>query len=187
MEDKKMKTIIFTLFFFSFSCNACSGRETTMAGPMLNKQQAYELQRMRQFLKGYSCGHFPNADQKIMHSVIMASESQFYAALAQGGCVNFKDRVTGDTPLICAARLGYIDIVRLLLGTGKIEDINYKNKWNVTALGAATKCVFNEYMVRLLLSHGADPQTAENHKEEVENVAASIKAFKKSLTDIDKG
>jgi ankyrin repeat protein len=57
-----------------------------------------------------------------------------------------------STPLLTAARDGCLDIVKVLLESGKIENLDYKDALDNTALHYAT----SKEMYDTLLRHGAD-------------------------------
>jgi ankyrin repeat protein len=65
----------------------------------------------------------------------------------------------GDTPLIAAARVGFNDAIEWLLGLG--AKVNAANRMGETPLIVAVQ-QRNVPTVRLLLSHGADPDKTDS-------------------------
>ena len=78
--------------------------------------------------------------------------------LSRGADPNLAER-DGDTPLIAAARVGYLDAAELLLRRGAKVDAT--NKMNETALIVAVQ-QRELPIVRLLLAKGADPNRTDS-------------------------
>ena len=101
----------------------------------------------------FVCEVYSNSDfSRFMNQVCDGKISAVEKYIVDMNDINAGDG-NNDTPLLIAARKGYIDIVKLLIKNG--AKINIQDDYGDTALHAAT---FNGHkdIVKFLLSKGAD-------------------------------
>jgi uncharacterized protein len=95
-----------------------------------------------------------NTGERAMHLVVKGRDLNWLGFLIQKGArVDLKDN-QGNTPLITAARIGFIEGAQLLLGRG--AQVNSSNSLGETPLILAVQRR-DVPMTRLLLTQGADP------------------------------
>jgi ankyrin repeat protein len=94
-----------------------------------------------------------------MTAVSQGDKAKVRLLVAQGADINEPSGAGEETPLIAAARLGNIEIVRELVRSG--ADIDFNNKQNETALLAAARHCKSE-IVRYLVEEGAEVNLSKN-------------------------
>jgi ankyrin repeat protein len=95
-----------------------------------------------------------NTGERGMHIAVKDRDLSWVGFLMQKGArVDLKDR-NGNTPLMIAARIGFVDAARLLIAKG--AQVNVANSFGETPLIMAAQ-KRDLAMVRLLLTQGADP------------------------------
>ena len=95
-----------------------------------------------------------NTGERGMHIAVKDRDLSWVGFLMQKGArVDLKDR-NGNTPLMIAARIGFVDAARLLIAKG--AQVNVANSFGETPLIMAAQ-KRDLAMVLLLLTQGADP------------------------------
>jgi ankyrin repeat protein len=95
-----------------------------------------------------------NTGERGIHIAVKDRDLSWIGFLMQKGArVDLKDR-DGNTPLMVAARIGFVDAARLLIAKG--AQVNAANSLGETPLIMAAQ-KRDLAMVRLLLTQGADP------------------------------
>jgi ankyrin repeat protein len=115
-----------------------------------------------QALSGHSQGIVNSRDGEGNTGLIIAisrSDEQWTGFLLNQGADPNLGGKAGDTPLIAAARVGFNDAIEWLLGLG--AKVNAANRMGETPLIVAVQ-QRNVPTVRLLLSHGADPDKTDS-------------------------
>lgn len=104
-------------------------------------------------------GTLTGQEQALMDAAQSGDLETLKALIAQNVNVDVQDDDDDSTALICAAYLGQIDVIKLLIGCG--ADLNIQNKWGNTALVLAAASGHVE-CVKLLIDAGADLDIKNN-------------------------
>lgn len=81
----------------------------------------------------------PDLDQQLLRACESGELEKVRSLLKQGANIDARHSVSQDTPLITAAREGYLDIVKCLLSRKKKPDVDACNSMGQTALHVAVK------------------------------------------------